>query len=580
MLALFLDYHGVRSVDLNSEPEAWCRHPKGSTHNSRTMEHHRRLGAGGDRQRLQPAGRSADGRQLLHAPDRLEHRPHLADAVGGRRSATRSRASPQTRPGIPEPLLRANQMYVERCSCSRKRAGAPNVTVRFGWQGDKFEDDLEGVTVEAEAIGGGARESWRAQYLVGCDGGRSFVRRSLALRYNGFAKLDSPHYGGRMNATYLKAPTLFRDHLAHRPGWQYWTVNPEVRATIITLKSDDEFLVFSKGADDGTPPTDQEMAQMVQRTVGTDLPISIKGHWPWTAGVALVAERFVAGRVVLAGDAAHLFTPTGGFGMNTGMDDASNLAWKLAALVQGWGGPGLLQSYETERRPIAERNTIAARDLNKNLANMPITAAMEEDTPEGAAARAQVSAHLSHFGEEFASIGVQLGARYDGSPIVAEDGAPPPDDYVRYRPSGVPGGRAPHFWPGSGRGYGDSLFDRLAGASLAASTWRHGGGHLRRSKQRRAKRGIPLNGARCARGRSPRSLWQRPDADPARSVCRMARRRTARQCREIDGTADRPRLSGSHAQRHGKLTFAGRLGNQVLKSACPRKSVPCRKSYL
>jgi len=143
------------------------------------------------------------------------------------------------------------------------------------------------------------------------------------------------------------------------------------------------------------------------------------------------------------------------------MDDASNLAWKLAALVQDWGGPQLLPSYEIERRPIAERNTVAARDLNKNLTTLPITDVMEQDSPGGAAARAAVSAHLSNFGEEFASIGVQLGARYDGSPIIAEDAAPPADDYHRYTPSGVPGGRAPHFWIGAGRGYGDSLFDRL-----------------------------------------------------------------------------------------------------------------------
>jgi hypothetical protein len=177
--------------------------------------------------------------------------------------------------------------------------------------------------------------------------------------------------------------------------------------------------------------------------------------------VALVAERFIAGRIILAGDAAHLFTPTGGFGMNTGVDDVSNLAWKLAALVQGWGGANLLQTYETERRPIGERNTVAARELNKNLANMPITAEMEQDTTAGAEARARVSAHLATFGEEFASIGVQLGARYDGSPIIAEDGAPPRDDFLHYTPSGVPGGRAPHYWPGAGRSYGDSLFDRF-----------------------------------------------------------------------------------------------------------------------
>jgi hypothetical protein len=203
------------------------------------------------------------------------------------------------------------------------------------------------------------------------------------------------------------------------------------------------------------------MSELIRRGIGADLPISILGHWPWTAGVALVAERFTAGRVALAGDAAHLFTPTGGFGMNTGMDDACNLAWKLAALVQGWGGAGLLQSYETERRPIAERNTIAARELNKHLIAMPAPAEMEDDTAEGAAARQLVGAHLATMGEEFASLGVQLGARYDGSPLIAADGAPPSDDYINYTPCSVPGGRMPHCWLGPGRGYGSSLFDHL-----------------------------------------------------------------------------------------------------------------------
>lgn len=185
-------------------------------------------------------------------------------------------------------------------------------------------------------------------------------------------------------------------------------------------------------------------------------------HRLWTAGVALVAEQFIAGRVILAGDAAHLFTPTGGFGMNTGMDDTSNLAWKLAAILEGWGGRNLLQSYEIERRPVAERNTIAARDLNVHLAKLSVPATIEDDSAEGDAARRQVSAYLTTFGEEFASLGVQLGARYDGSPIIAADGAPPADDYLRYTPSSIPGGRMPHFWLDRGRGYGSSVFDRLS----------------------------------------------------------------------------------------------------------------------
>ena len=455
MLALFLDHYGVKSVLFNGEPEVrW--HPKGSTHNSRTMEHHRRLGLA---QTIRDFSLPADRPMNVSYYTRLTgwdlgcvRMPSEADK---RRAVAQSAATDQ----IPEPILRANQMYVEAFLLAEARR-RPNITVRFGWQADKLDDDADGVTVEAVPTGDGARETWRAQYLVGCDGGRSFVRRFLALRYHGLAKLDSPHYGGRMNATYLKAPTLYRDHLAHRAGWQYWTVNrrcarPSSRSERRRIPDFLQGRRRRRAADRrGDGPHDATRRR-------DRASVSIIGHWPWTAGVALVAERFIAGRIILAGDAAHLFTPTGGFGMNTGVDDASNLAWKLAALVQGWGGANLLQTYETERRPIGERNTVAARELNKNLANMPITAEMEQDTTAGAAARAQVSAHLATFGEEFASIGVQLGARYDGSPIVAEDGAPPPDALDTYTPSGVPGGRAPHYWPGTGRGYGDSLFDRL-----------------------------------------------------------------------------------------------------------------------
>jgi len=147
--------------------------------------------------------------------------------------------------------------------------------------------------------------------------------------------------------------------------------------------------------------------------------------------------------------------------MNTGLDDTANLAWKLWAMVAGWGGANLLASYEIERKPIAHRNTVAGRDLAKQIGAVPAPARMEEDSPAGAAARASVGPFLQTFGEEFASIGVQLGARYDGSPLIVEDGAPPADNYVEYFASGVPGGRAPQIWLDRGRGIGSSLFDRL-----------------------------------------------------------------------------------------------------------------------
>src|SRR5262245_45464247 len=318
-LALFLDFYGVRSMIFNSDPDV-RRHPKGSTHNSRTMEHHRRLGiASRVRDLSLPINRPTDVSYYTRLTGWELGRFPLPSEAEKRRTVAAAAATDQ----VPEPLLRANQMYVEAFLLRHARTRS-NITVRFGSSVTAFQDDETGVTIEAASPGGSER--WRAQYLAGCDGGRSFVRRSLALRYHGFGKLDSPHYGGRMNATYFRAPTLYRDHLAGRPGWNYWIVNPQLRFVLITLNDADEFLVFSKGSDDGVPPTDEGMSELIRRGIGADLAISVLGHWPWTAGVALVAERFTAGRVALAGDAAHLFTPTGGFGMNTGMDDSSNLA--------------------------------------------------------------------------------------------------------------------------------------------------------------------------------------------------------------------------------------------------------------
>ena len=483
MLALYLDHYGVKSVVFNTEADV-RQHPKGSTHNSRTMEHHRQLGiAPRVRDLCLPINRPTDVSYYTTLTGWELSRIPMPSEADKRRAVAASAATDQ----IPEPLLRANQMYVEAFLFEHVRT-RPNITVRFGWSVTGFQEDAGGVTVETESES--RRESWRAQYLVGADGGRSFVRRSLALRYNGFGSLDSPHYGGQQNATYFRAPTLYRDHLAKRPGWNYWIVHPMGRCTIISLNDDTEFLAFSKALDD-TPPTDEGAARTIVRAVGAEIPIKVLGHWPWTAGVALVAERFATNRVVLAGDACHLFTPTGGFGMNTGMDDASNLSWKLAALLQGWGGAVLLPSYEAERKPIAHRNTIAARELNKHLANMPPIDDIAEDTPAGAATRRIVSAHLATMTEEYASIGVQLGARYDGSPIMVANGTPPADDYLNYMPSGVPGGRAPHYWVGPGRGHDHSLFDRFGkGFTLL----RLGGKVANTSAIEAAarKRGIPL----------------------------------------------------------------------------------------
>jgi 2-polyprenyl-6-methoxyphenol hydroxylase-like FAD-dependent oxidoreductase len=353
-------------------------------------------------------------------------------------------------------------MYVERLLLHRAQ-GRPGITVRLGWQVTEVGQYPDGAWVRAEQASDGAAARWRAAYVVGCDGAQSVVRAAIGARYAGSGGIDQDILGRRACAAHLRLPTLYRRFLAGRRAWSYWAMTWELAVNLIALNGRDEFFLLTSSVDPDQPAGQLTalITDLVCRAAGERIPVQVLGIRAWTPGLALVADRFVDRRLLIAGDAAHLFTPTGGFGMNTGIDDAANLAWKIAASLVGWGGTGLLGSYERERRPVAERNTAAARQLNKNLARIQLDGVLEEDSSAGAAERARIGDLLAGYGEQFASIGVQLGARYDGSPVICPDGDPPPDSPVSYTPTSVPGGRAPHAWRGRSRGPGDSLFDRL-----------------------------------------------------------------------------------------------------------------------
>ncbi|MGD2167845.1 MAG: FAD-dependent monooxygenase, partial [Gammaproteobacteria bacterium] len=240
-------------------------------------------------------------------------------------------------------------------------------------------------------------------------------------------------------------------------SWHYLTTNHDTRMDCISLDGEGEFVILAHVPPD-VPIEEIDTRALFHRAVGCDIGAEVVSVQEWWAGLALVTDHYQRGRIFLAGDSVHLFTPTGGFGFNTGIDDAANLAWKLAAVCHGWGGPGLLESYELERRPIGVRNTTESGKLAEQAAALQIPPHIEEATAEGAAERAAFLAEVERFREEFASLGIQLGARYDGSPVIADDGTrAPPDDPKIYTPSAVPGGRAPHWWIGAT----ESLFDRL-----------------------------------------------------------------------------------------------------------------------
>jgi 2-polyprenyl-6-methoxyphenol hydroxylase-like FAD-dependent oxidoreductase len=455
MLANELGRREVATLVLEAAPST-STHPRANATQARTMEYFRRLGIA-DRIRAQglPPDYPTDvayftrytGYELarFQLPSSSEARL-LARRLGGSWSAAE----------LPH---RCSQLFIERVM--REAAAAlPAVTLAFGWRVIGFRADGDGVAVEAERVESGERRRFSAAFLVGCDGPRSILRRQLGFSYQGEGGAVRDFMGGRMHAIHLRGPQLYSIIRGAR-AWMYWTVNADRRALMAAIDGVQDF-VFSaqlKPDEDKTEISEAKARAIFFEALGAECPIEMLGRQSWTAGLTLVAERFGSGRVWLAGDAVHLFTPTGGLGYNTAVEDAVNLAWKLAAFVQGWGGPGLLASYERERRPVALRNTGYARRFADSVGLYTAPAAIEADSPAGAVARRDAGAYLNaHARAEFDIPGITFGTRYDGSPLVIPDGtAPLPDAANMYTPTATPGGRAPHAWLADGR----SLYDCL-----------------------------------------------------------------------------------------------------------------------
>lgn len=324
----------------------------------------------------------------------------------------------------------------------RFAAGFPGVEVRQGWQLAEFVQDDTGVVAQIVHTATGERETVRSQYLVGCDGGRSMVRKSLGISFEGRGAL-SKNWG-----IYARIPNFLGTHPAG-PGTLLWTLAPDVRGVFIAIDGKDLWTYNRYFCSDEEA---EEPQRMICQAIGRDVPMEILSVQPWT-GFQVVAAKYRVGRVFLCGDSAHLFNPTGGFGMNTAIADAADLGWKLAAVLAGWGGERLLESYEVERRPVGIRNTTeAAASFDKIAALMKLPATLSVDDDVGQKLRAQVAERLRGQKKTWSASGMHLGYFYEGSPIVVPDGSPPPADHPQvYTPTSRPGSRAPHAWLRDGR---------------------------------------------------------------------------------------------------------------------------------
>jgi len=452
MLAIELGCRGVACVLLEEDREP-PDFPKANATSARTMEHYRRRGFAAD---VRALGLPPDYPQDMVYCTRLAHAELTRFRMPSRAQAASLAAFGDYGDAAwPTPELphRAQQMLIEPI-LRRQAAKYPSVDLRFGHRALAVAARDDAVHIDVQP--GDATPLWcvRARYAVGCDGPRSLVRKTLGFAYQGKGSEKRDFFGGQMLSIYFRSSDLYQV-LAKEKAWQYWAVNAGQRGLLIAIDGVERFLLAVQMRD-GQQPQDVDPRATALAAVGAPHDFRLIDTMPWVAGYTLVAERLSAGRMLLAGDAAHLFTPTSGMGYNTSIDDAVNLGWKLAAVVQGVAPAALLDSYDLERRPMAVRNTAFARRMADSIGNMPIVPHLEDDTPEGAAARAALGQALAqHVATEINIAGLQLGVRYLDSPIIArEAGTPPPDDPNHYVPGGWPGSRAPHVVIA-----GDVLFD-------------------------------------------------------------------------------------------------------------------------
>lgn len=452
-LAIELGRRGVDVVLIDAKPSTAVS-PQANATQARTMEHFRRLGFAEEVRALGlPKDYPTDiayftrygGIEL--ARFRL---PPARQAESLARSLTGSWSTAE----LPH---RISQKYVEQV-LQRHAAAQLSVSLNYGWRLEDFTAETDSVAARIRNVVSGESRMLKADYLIGVDGARSTVRRKLNIRYGGETGVVRDFFGGRMVSVYLRAPDFYKA-MPHDPAWMYWSFNPTRRAWLAAVNGKDEFALHTqlKPGEDETDITERRARELFSQVCAIPVAIEVLAVDTWIAGHALVAESFGGGRVYIGGDAAHLFTPAGGLGYNTAVEDAVNLAWKLTATLRGKAGPGLLPSYEFERRKLALRNTGYARQLAASIGNFVPHPQLESDTAEGAAARCAAGEYLNdHARREFNIPGITFGGRYDGSPVIVADGTPLPEDAPNvYVPTASPGGRPPHIWLEDGR----SLFD-------------------------------------------------------------------------------------------------------------------------
>ena len=440
-LAAELGRLGVRCA-IVEQTDGAVDHPRASELNARTMEICRRWGIAG---KVRAAGTPSD----------FPNAAMFATSLTGYKLTTILRQSHRPDRDFthgPERPKRCNQLWFDPILRDYV-ATHETVTLRSRCRFEGFERRGAGITATVRDLGTDTVETIAARFLVACCGGNSAIPAALGEMPDEASILDHS-----LNI-FFRSPELWARHDKGAASLNFFLKPEGLWAGMSSQNGRDLWRVTVHGTADATARAAADPDAALERVFGGAFPYELISVKPWTRR-SWVAGRYGDGDVFLVGDAAHQCSPTGGFGLNTGIGDALDIAWKLAATLAGWGGPGLLASYEAERRPVGLRN-IAEATRNFEQYALPDATAIEDDTDEGRDLRARIAALIKETrSRQFLSDGIAMGYCYAESPIVCPDGTPvPPDPPSEYTPSGRPGGRAPHLWLEDGRSVLDLFGD-------------------------------------------------------------------------------------------------------------------------
>ncbi len=437
-LAGDLGWRGV-ACTLIEKSDGRVEHPKMDLIGVRTMEFCRRWGVA---DRVRDAPYPGDYPQDYVWLTALNGYELGREKFPGRALEALPKESPQKRERVPQDMF---DPIIKQWATE-----FPSVTLQHNTELVGFEDRGSHVAATVRDTGSGATREITADYMIGTDGGASFVRETLGIGMSGHPALTYT------TNVIFRCPNFAKLH-DKGLGYRFIFIGPEgTWLTIVAINGGDRFRMSIVGSPEKVTHSDDDIHAALTRAMGKPFDYEILSVLRWVRR-ELVADSYGRGRIYLAGDSVHLTSPTGALGMNTGMQDAVDLGWKLDAVLKGWGGANLLATYEIERKPVAVRNIKASTD---NLERMLAPRTTHKPPPEVFQPGAAGDAARKQYGDWYTELmrhewfmnGYHLGYRYDASPIVWPDGTPaPPLEGQVYRQIARPGARAPHVWIGEGR---------------------------------------------------------------------------------------------------------------------------------